>query len=135
MASCRILLVEDHVETAAVLSRLLKISGHDVSAAETARGALDLAGQRAFDLLLIDLGLPDLDGRALLPRLREVSVAPAIALTGYDIEADGDSCTAAGFVGRLVKPISFESLLASVNDLCPAQFPPDLPEARPAACP
>jgi DNA-binding response OmpR family regulator len=122
MPGCRILLIEDHAETAAAMIRLLTISGHDVSAAETGDSALNLAGQRPFDLLLIDLGLPDLDGRDLLPRLREVSAAPAIALTGYDIEADVDSCAVAGFAGRLVKPISFGSLLASVNDLCAAQL-------------
>ena len=117
MTGLKILLVDDHTDTLSVLSRLLRRVGHDVSTADTARQARTLVDQHPFDLLLVDLGLPDQDGRDLIRSIRPRCVAPAIALTGFGMEADAESCSAAGFAKHLVKPISFDALLAAVGEL------------------
>jgi two-component system CheB/CheR fusion protein len=117
MSGCRILLVDDHTDTLSVMSRLLKSVGHDVCVAETAALAMERLTTQTFDLLLIDLGLPDQDGRELLRRARAVCTAPAIALTGFGMDGDLESCAAAGFVKHLVKPIAFDSLLAALQEL------------------
>jgi CheY-like chemotaxis protein len=119
MPGCRILLVDDHADTLSVMSRLLKGVGHQVSVAETAATAMGQLSTQAFDLLLIDLGLPDQDGRDLLRSARVFCAAPAIALTGFGMDADLDSCKAAGFARHLVKPITFDALLAALEELRP----------------
>jgi CheY-like chemotaxis protein len=117
MPGCRILLVDDHLDTLAVMARLLKSVGHDVSVAATGESALRWTQTQSFDLLLIDLGLPDQDGRDLLRAIRCNSTAPAIALTGFGMDDDVASCTAAGFVRHLVKPIAFDALLSTLDDI------------------
>jgi len=119
MPGCRILLVDDHADTLSVMSRLLRGAGHEVSVAETASMALERLRTQAFDLLLIDLGLPDQDGRDLLRSARAFSMAPAIALTGFGMDGDVESCNAAGFAKHLVKPIAFNVLLTALDDLRP----------------
>lgn len=124
MAGRRILIVDDHADTLSVLSRLLKSEGHDVCVAGTAQSAMERISAQGFDLLLIDLGLPDLDGRDLLRGARALCAAPAIALTGFGMEADVDSCKSAGFSKHLVKPIAFNDLLAALEEVLPI-IPPD----------
>ncbi len=108
--SLRVLLVEDHDDTRAVLERLLKRWGHQVTPAAsvaTARAAIE---QGTFDLLLSDVGLPDGTGYDLGPLWQEKSSAPAIAMSGYGMEADVARTRAAGFVEHIVKPVSAERL-------------------------
>ena len=119
MSGCRILLVDDHADTLSVMSRLLKGVGHQVSVAQTAAMAMGQLTTQVFDLLLIDLGLPDQDGRDLLRSARAVCAAPAIALTGFGMDGDLDSCKAAGFAKHLVKPIAFDALVAALEELRP----------------
>lgn len=118
--SHRILLVDDHSDTLMVLSRLLKRAGHQVFCAETAAAARRVAEETPLDILLIDLGLPDQDGRDLLRSLRGSCTAPAIALTGFGGEHDIESCLTAGFARHLVKPVTFEALMAAVDAACAA---------------
>ena len=117
MAGCQILLVDDHLDTLSVLARLLKSAGHDVCVAANGESALRWIQNQHFDLFLIDLGLPDQDGRDLLRTIRFISPAPAIALTGFGMEDDVDSCKAAGFARHLVKPIAFDVLLATLDEI------------------
>ena len=119
MTSCRILLVDDHLDTLSVLARLLKSAGHEACVAATAEAALQRLAAQSFDILLIDLGLPDQDGRELLKSVRLVSDAPAIVLTGFGNECDVDSCKAAGFARHLVKPIAFDQLLSTLEEVVP----------------
>lgn len=120
MAGCRILLVEDHLDTLSVMARLLKSVGHEVSVAATAEGALREIQLQSFDLMLIDIGLPDQDGRELLRSMRLLNKdAPAIALTGFGMEDDVNSCRTAGFLRHLVKPIAFDLLLSTLDEVRP----------------
>jgi PAS domain S-box-containing protein len=115
-ASLRILLVEDHADTARMMSRLLAAGGHEVEIAGTVAAALDMAGSGSFDLLLSDLGLPDASGHDLLRMLRQRGVSlPAIALSGYGLEEDLRRSDAAGFAAHLTKPINLQRLHETIE--------------------
>ena len=116
----RILLVEDHADTATVLARLLRRDGHDVTAAATADDALAACDARNVDLLVCDIGLPGHDGWELLPLLRERHAMPAIALTGYGAPADVARSRSAGYDLHLTKPVDAATLRAAVAGLVPA---------------
>lgn len=113
--SKRILIVDDHGDSAEFLARLLKFSGHQVAVAPTCQDALRLVTQETFDLYLIDIGLPDGDGCDLLRKLLAVHRAPAIALTGYGMPADIARGIEAGFLDYLVKPIAAPKLEAVIS--------------------
>jgi signal transduction histidine kinase/CheY-like chemotaxis protein len=121
--AARILLVEDHIDTLNTLARLLARRGHEVITASTANAALQLcSGGGDFNLIISDLGLPDSTGQDLLRRLRAVRPhTPAIALSGYGMDADVTSSKAAGFDEHLTKPIDFALLLRTVNHLTSVQ--------------
>ena len=107
----RILLVEDHGDTARVMHRLLSVEGHQVHSAADVATALRLAQEQPFDLLLSDLGLPDGSGLDLLHQLRaQGHTFPAIALSGFGRDQDIQQSRAAGFLTHLTKPVSLPKL-------------------------
>ena len=107
----RILLVEDHGDTAEMLGLLLSAEGHDVERVADVSAALDAASQRTFDLLLSDLGLPDASGLDLMRELRRRGITfPGIALSGYGQDEDVRQSRQAGFAAHLTKPASPERL-------------------------
>lgn len=106
----RILLVEDHKDTRLVLERVLQRNGHEVLTAGDARTALDIAGQRPFDLVISDLGLPDQSGLELMRSLRDRFGLRGIAVSGYGMEEDVSKSHEAGFVHHLTKPVSVQRL-------------------------
>jgi DNA-binding response OmpR family regulator len=110
----RILIVEDHADSAAILAIVLRRAGHDVSVAVTAAGALAACAAESFDLLVSDIGLPDMDGWELLRRLREHCAIPAIALTANGLSEDVERSRAAGYDEHLHKPVDFALLTATV---------------------
>jgi signal transduction histidine kinase/CheY-like chemotaxis protein len=113
-ASLRILLVDDHPDTCAALERLLKLRGHSVAAAHSMRGALEIAGQGSFDLLISDVGLPDGNGMDLLRYLRAQQPMRGIAISGFGMDADINKSLEAGFSDHLVKPVKLEKLEAAI---------------------
>ena len=110
-----VLLVEDHEPTRNVLTRLLRHSGHTVTATPSVATARAAAQQQKFDLLLSDLGLPDGSGLELMRELRDDYAGRAIALTGYGMEADVRASRDAGFTEHLTKPIDVAVLEAAVH--------------------
>jgi PAS domain S-box-containing protein len=103
----RILLVEDHADTADFMRRLLKTDGHAVQWAGDVTAGLKLAAAHEFDLLLSDLGLPDGTGVDLMRALRqEGSTLPGIVLSGYGQDEDVARSLEAGFAAHLIKPFS-----------------------------
>jgi len=106
----RILLVEDHAPTRGPLVVILNRRGYLVIAVGSAAEALDAAAQNPFDLVLSDIGLPDMDGYALMRQLKQRHGLPGIALTGYGMESDVAQSVDAGFVAHLTKPIHFDTL-------------------------
>ena len=111
----RILLVEDHGDTARMMRQLLTMDGHDVKVAGDVATALEEAGKGSFDLLLSDLGLPDGCGMDLMTTLRARGCTmPGIALSGYGREADICRSREAGFVAHLTKPTSPDLLAEAI---------------------
>jgi signal transduction histidine kinase len=106
----RLLVVEDHEPTRAVLARLLRRHGHDVLTACTMKGGLLLASTHSFDLIISDLGLPDGSGLDLMRQLAKTYGLRGIALSGYGMPEDRLKTQQAGFLSHLVKPINFDQL-------------------------
>lgn len=113
----RILLIEDHTDTLKTLSRLLERKGHTVLGVESGAAARDAFAAGEFDVIISDVGLPDCSGLELIAEFRRHRDTPAIALSGYGMEADVHNCIAAGFDSHLTKPIDFSSLLRTLNRL------------------
>jgi signal transduction histidine kinase/ActR/RegA family two-component response regulator len=113
----RILVVDDNVDAAALLSRLLEAHGHDVRSAHDGREALNVLEDFHPDLALLDIGLPVFDGFELAGRIRAIygERAPLMfAVSGYGQDADRVRSLAAGFVEHFVKPVDAATLLAAV---------------------
>lgn len=118
----RILVVEDHRESAKALATLLAVLGHEVLVAERVDEALSRAEEatgegRAPDLVISDLNLPDGTGWDLMQELGWRYGLRGIALSGYRRAADKRRSAEAGFVGHLVKPVSLEALTQSLADV------------------
>ncbi|MDX9972340.1 MAG: ATP-binding protein [FCB group bacterium] len=119
--SLRILYVEDHGDTAAMMRELLEMEGHRVHTATDVASALETAAHGAFDVLVSDLGLPDGSGHELMRRLRAGGKTwPAIALSGYGHEHNLRESHEAGFTVHLVKPVSVEQLLDALAQVTAA---------------
>ena len=119
--SLRILVVDDNVDAADMLGLLLKASGHEVRKAFDGLAAVQAALDFRPDVVLLDLGLPGLDGLAVAKRLRQEPTLKGvmlIAVTGYGQAIDSQRSHAAGFDHHLTKPASFarvEQILATVS--------------------
>jgi two-component system CheB/CheR fusion protein len=124
----RILLVEDHEDTARVMTRLLAQVGYDVETARGIAAARALVSNRPFDLVISDLGLPDGSGNDLMRELRDRHGLKGIALTGWGMEEDVRGAHEAGFARHLTKPVNFQALRAAIRDVTdPAPPPPPVP--------
>ena len=108
-----ILIVEDDEDARESLSLMLALPGHDVTAVSTGRLVIDAVVARPPDVLICDVGLPDMDGFAVVRAIRDTQPANrtfAIALTGYAQPEDREKASAAGFDIHLAKPPRFEQL-------------------------
>ena len=120
-APLRLLIVDDHKDSARALSRLLRHEGHTVITAHTVAGALALVvGQLPVDVLISDIGLPGTDGYSLLAAVRELpndrGAIPAIAVTAYASRADAERALQRGFAAHLAKPYAPSALAAAVRE-------------------
>ena len=114
----RILVVDDSVDSAETLGELLKIWGYDVRLAHDGPGAVAAARDYRPEVVLLDIGLPGIDGFAVAAQLRKEGIGGRmlIALTGYGEKQDRDKAQQVGFDHHLVKPIdpdTLQKLLAS----------------------
>ncbi len=117
----RILIVEDHEDGREALATVLRLNGHDVYAAANGRAGLALAEARRPEVVLVDIGLPDLDGYEVGRALRASFGARIhlVALTGYGQPMDRERAQKAGFEAHLVKPVDageITEILASLRD-------------------
>ena len=116
-ASTRILLVEDNETIRNAFAILLEESGYAVLQAGSGEEAMRIARESAPDLILMDLGLPDMHGlevtRAILSEPATARI-PIVALTGRALETDQKACLDAGCVGFLAKPVDSAHLLATI---------------------
>ena len=111
----QVLLIEDDPTIRSALSRGLAERGHAVSSAATAMAGLELATKDRPDLVVLDLGLPDIDGSQMLPMLRAVSSVPVIVATARDTETDIVSLLNSGADDYLTKPFGAAQLDARIR--------------------
>lgn len=118
----RILVVDDHVDSAQSLSKLLEIAGHETCVAHSADEALERAPVFRPEVILLDIGLPGMNGYDACRAIRRQAWGPAVrivALTGWGQDADRCRSREAGFDAHLVKPVDYatlRSLLAAPAD-------------------
>ncbi|MEX3978821.1 response regulator [Paraburkholderia sp. EG287A] len=121
VGALNILLIEDHEDTAEVMSQLMRTGGHEVAVAGSVAGALALTASMAFDLVVSDIGLPDGSGIDFIRAFRAQSTAPAIALTGFGTDDDVRRSVEAGFTAHLTKPVNFEQLERLIEEAAAAR--------------
>lgn len=115
----RILVVDDNRDAADSLSLLLELEGHLVRTAYDGKAALEMARAEAPEVILLDIGLPEIDGYTVAQTLRSGKEAEGlrlIAITGYGQFQDKEKSFASGFDAHLVKPVDFGSLLKLLNN-------------------
>jgi len=109
----RVLLVEDNADARQALAMLLELEGHEVREAQDGLQGIELAEAGNFDVALVDIGLPGVDGHEVARRLRQSPAGARlflVALTGYGGEEDRQRSRAAGFDEHLTKPVEPEQL-------------------------
>jgi signal transduction histidine kinase/CheY-like chemotaxis protein len=122
----RVLVVDDNIDAARILARLLSADGHRVDVAHDGRKALEIAQVCAPEVVLLDIGLPELNGYEVASRIRSLAGLERVvlvALTGYGQAADRIRASAAGFDHHLVKPVDLEV----VRDLIARTWPSSQP--------
>jgi PAS domain S-box-containing protein len=112
----RVLVVDDNVDSARGLSRLLGRLGHEVRTCHDGPSAVDAAGESNPDVVLLDIGLPGMDGYEVARRLRETGHLDAliIAVTGYGQDDDRRRSKGAGIDHHLIKPVDHDELLGLI---------------------
>jgi CheY-like chemotaxis protein len=117
----RVLVVDDDVDTREMLAEALAASGAQVAAAGSADEAMEVLKNGGADVLVSDIAMPDVDGYALIRRIRELpgerGRIPAIALTAYARPEDREQAIDAGFQLHLPKPVEIDALQASLAEL------------------
>ncbi len=113
--SARILLVDDDVSIQRAVAPLLRSRGYEVEVAGTGRDALTTAAAHAPDLIVLDLGLPDLEGTEVCRRIRTESAVPIIVLSARGSEGDKVAALDLGADDYVTKPFSPEELLARIR--------------------
>ncbi|HEX5097630.1 MAG TPA: response regulator [Acidimicrobiia bacterium] len=118
-----ILVIEDTAANRALATKLLQAAGHDVLSAETATDGMALAREQLPDLVLLDLGLPDMDGWQALRELRAdhgpVAKLRIVAFTAHAMVGDDERALAAGFDEYLSKPIDYATFADTIQSLLP----------------
>jgi CheY-like chemotaxis protein len=114
-AKLRLLVVEDHADTARMLGKLLGSAGYSVKTVTDAATALDLASREPFDVVVSDIGLPDATGYQLMQEIKSRHGICGIAMSGYGMDEDVRRSREAGFSFHLVKPISFAQLDEAIH--------------------
>ena len=114
----RVLVVDDNVDAAASLATLLTFQGHEAEAVYNGKDALKRVSAFDPDVVLLDIGLPEMDGYELAKRLRampQLEGVRLVALTGYGQADDRERAIAAGFDDHLVKPVDLPALERTLN--------------------
>ncbi|HEY6349094.1 MAG TPA: ATP-binding protein [Candidatus Angelobacter sp.] len=123
----RILVAEDNTINRRLILRLLEKLGHSVTLVEDGQAALDALEKNVFDIVLMDIHMPRMDGfeAAAAIRAREKPRGqhiPIIATTAAAMAADRDKCIAAGMDGYVSKPISMNALQQAIETCCTAHY-------------
>jgi CheY-like chemotaxis protein len=117
-----ILVVEDTPANLALATKLLRAAGHEVITSDTGAAGIAMARERLPDLVLMDLGLPDMDGWQALREIRANGTAAGLRVVAFTADAmvgDRERALAGGFDGYMSKPIDFATFARSVEGYLP----------------
>ena len=116
----KVLIAEDNAVNRELLRELLEMRGYTVVEACDGEGALRMSEQTKPDLLLLDIGMPVLDGFAVVRKIREnprLATLPVLAVTAYAMQGDWEKILNSGFDGYLSKPVNARSLTEELDRL------------------
>jgi len=116
----RALVVDDAPDVTEMLSFVLRYAGYEVVSASSAAKALEAARDLSFEVIVSDIGMPEMNGYELAVRLRafdQYRETPMIAVTGFSMYDDRDKAMAAGFNAFLTKPVNPGDLVALIERL------------------
>ena len=123
-AASRLLVIDDHEDAADLLALSLRGRGYQVDVAHDGRGGIERAREARYDVALIDLGLPDIDGYEVCRQLRrEAPDLRLLAVTGYGDDRARSEAARAGFDGFLLKPVRTDLLETTIQKAAPAAEP------------
>lgn len=114
----RILVVEDNPDNMKLVTWILEDEGYDVTPAYSGEDCLTLASDQEFDLVLMDISLPGIDGKEATQRLRQTEAyrnKPIIALTAHAIKGEDEEILQSGVTELITKPLDEEKLLARLH--------------------
>lgn len=111
----RIVVIDDEKQIRRMLKIALSSAGHDITEAENGRDGLSCIARQQPDLVILDLGLPDMDGKEVLKELREWSAVPVIVLSVRSLDSEKVIALDYGAQDYVTKPFSVEELLARVR--------------------
>ena len=137
----RILLAEDSIVNQKLAMALLQDRGHSVTLARNGREAVSISGGAEFDLILMDVQMPEMDGFEATTAIRNRESGtgqriPIVAMTAYALKGDRERCLTAGMDGYVAKPIRAQELFEAIGKLFPTSNEPPsetLPGLEPAA--
>ncbi|WP_407295226.1 CheR family methyltransferase [Stutzerimonas zhaodongensis] len=118
LAGISILLVDDSPDILETMCELLESEGADVTTADGGAKGIELAEQKSFDVIVSDIGMPEIDGHRMMTAIRNGRTnaqTPSIALTGYGTLLDVEKAKDAGFTLHLRKPIDLQALIDAVT--------------------
>jgi two-component system CheB/CheR fusion protein len=118
--SQKVLLVEDSTDTMEMMRALFSATGCEVLTADTAEKALEIAAAEIPNIIISDIGMPNMDGYEMLAglrRIRGLENVHAIAVSGYATEEDVARARAAGYSAHLAKPVDIDKLIAVIQNL------------------
>lgn len=129
----RLLFVDDHADFLSMVKLVYRGDAYDLKTETRSTRALEIAAEFAPHVLISDIGMPLLDGYELVKKLRENSALPpfkAIALSGYSDAEHQDKAFLCGFDACLIKPVDFDELRETIDNLCGELCIETLPERR-----
>lgn len=110
-----VLLVDDEPQILRALSPAFQAAGYAVAVAESGREALNMMATEQYDAIVLDLGLPDMDGKEVVRRVREWSEAPIIILSARDLESEKVAALDLGADDYVNKPVGVSELMARLR--------------------
>jgi len=117
LEQARILVIDDDVAVRESHEAMLKANGYEVDVAENGKEAIDKSNAKFYNLALVDLRLPDMDGIELLTAIREtVPKTVKIIITGYPSQENAIQAINRGADGYIVKPYTLEDLLRKIKE-------------------